>query len=212
MREDLRLCVLVVGSTLFISRAVYGQSLEVGGAFGVGARGSESQLIVEESHAIGGVYASLHWADRFETLLRASWLDLPVRSGTLVYPTPCPNTGSCEVQGFARVSKTFQSPRVFVGGSVLYDFRRGRGVRPFVGGGWGIMRERVDTRCEGPGTFCDAFSSGVSTTSLNDPTGVAGVSTLFGKHAVLRGAVHFHRLGGEQFALFETSLMLGYRF
>jgi hypothetical protein len=212
--------ILLCSVTLLVPLSVSGQSLEVGGTVGVGARGSEGSLVRQEALPIGGVYGSVFWTDRFETMVRASWLHLGARRESDLYSTGCLDggiPGSCLTDVAFQIVRRATAPRTFIAGSVLYHFRPNRPVWPFVGAGFGVMRDREHVSCEPAATSCDSlmggdFRLGTSTSSRADIIGIAGLSTSFANHFVLRGSIHFHRPAGEELSLFETSFTFGYRF
>lgn len=206
-------CCLVVlcAAALHGPESAAGQSLEVGGTVGLGARGSESELIRQESHRIAGVYGSVFWSGRHEVMFRGAWLDLGSRRAADGYGgcTGCP-------PGVAfRVIRTSTAPRRFLSASWLYHFRSGHTLRPFVGAGLSVSRDTVQIDCEPVTTDCGSLRSirfGIHSQSRGGPVGSVGLALMLKKAFALRAAVHFDRPAGEEASLFETAVMVGYRF
>jgi hypothetical protein len=190
------------------------QQVEVGASVGFGMPGSEGSLIGLAVRPVSGVHASVWWDDRVETALRLAWQWLPELHAGAEYGVGC-GAGvppGCQ-RPIVRVFFRGANPRRFTAFELLYHARPGSRVRPLFGFGIGRIDRTETTVCEGAG--CEALLPFVGTTrrySAGDVIGVVGASSVVGKHLILRGAVHFHRPGGEDLSMFETAFTVGYRF
>lgn len=211
MNVPWRCCVLLCAVALCTPAPAECQSVELGGTLGVGARGSESELVRQEARPIVGVYGSVNWSDRFEVMLRGAWLELGSRTAAEGHGgcTGCPPGVAYEV------IRSSTGPRRFVSGSWLYHFRSGRTLRPFAGVGISVSRDSEQVSCKPVTVDCGSLPGlrfGTVTQSRGGPVGSVGLAMLLKKTYVLRAAVHFHRPAGEETSLFETAVMVGYRF
>ncbi len=152
-------------------------------------------------------------------MVRAGWLRLGARSESSAYFLDCASgiPRSCVPDVAFRIVSSSTAPRTFITGSGLYHFRPKRAVRPFVGAGFGVIRDRENVTCEPVAAGCDSLGVGdlrlgTSTSARPDNIAIVGLSTAFQNHIVLRGVIHFHRPGGEELSLFESAVTFGYRF
>jgi hypothetical protein len=113
------------------------QFIEAGATIGTGARGTESKLARQEARLVTGLHLSGWWADRLETAFRIGWIDLPDISsrGTYYYGCVPDANGRCLPTGRVEVIGRRIGERRLVAGQVLYHFRKGKKLRPHVGGG-----------------------------------------------------------------------------
>ncbi len=204
---------LSVGSTLCTPSAVFGQSIELGGSLGTGARGTESKLVRQEARLTRGFHVSAWWADRFETAFRVVWLDSAVDQfrNILRLRLRCP-AERC-VPGVLRIESHRLGDRRFAAGQAVYHFRSGHQLRPYLGLGIGTIQDHERVSCVTPG--CEALLPGLQLGErryrYRDVSLISGLSTTFWDRVVVRGGVVFHRPGGENLSLFETSAQIGYR-
>lgn len=217
MKHNWKRVAVLAGLMTCTGAPLFAQSVEVGATLGIGARGSEDSLFRNEALPVAGVHLSAWWADRVETAFRLAWLDLPDPQWTTIYYYGCDRdvaTGRCRPTGNVRVISRRGGPRRFMAGQALYHFRRGRSLRPYAGVGIGVIRDSEMVGCEVAG--CEPLLPGLAfgrrVSSYLDVTGIGGMSTVIGRHIVVRGGVQWHRIAGEELSLFEIAAGVGYRF
>lgn len=205
---------LLALAALVVPASVSAQRIEVGASIGLGIGGSEASLLRGESTTMPGARASVWCGDRLETGVRMAWWPIPSPGGSAGYAVNCGDgrPSSCE---WVYVNIDRVTPRQFIGAEVIYHFRRGQRLRPFVGGGYGRMDTSEDISCATPG--CESllspdFPFGRRTSSATDPIAIGGVSYAITDHLLLRGSARFHRFGGEDLSTLETAVEVGVKF
>lgn len=204
--------------SLLLASTAIGQSVELGGSLGVGARGSESRLVSSESIRADGAYASVFLNDQFEVAIRGTWLHLGPRTGASIYYARCPEDRPACVSDVAfRVVDSSSAPRMFLSALGLYHFASPYAVRPFVGGGFGASRDRQNLQCVSVTVSCETAAPrqiplGERKLTSYGPVVAAGIYASFAKHYGFRGGIDFFRPGGESLSLFEAFVAIGYHF
>lgn len=193
------------------------QTLELGASIGTGNSGSEGSAIQGDPRVVMALSAGVLWRDRLETTFRVASLRLGPRGYTNSYFTGCGvgSAAACAPAVSQYVSTEFTGPRTYLTGMLLWHFRPQARVRPFSGVGLGTAREPLRATCEPVLRSCDELARlrlGSFVQSQTDYLLSAGVVGSITRRLVLRGAVNFHRPGGEELSLFETSVAVGYRF
>jgi hypothetical protein len=175
----------------------------------MGARGSESELARHEALLTTGLHVSAWWADRVETGIRWVWVDVPSDDYRTGYGFDCV-AGVCHT--IVEIEGHRFGGRRMVSGHVIYHFRRGRLLRPYLGGAIGTIHERERVACVTPG--CEAYLGGLGERrfSYDNVAIITGLSTLLWNRVVVRGGIVLHGFAGEELSLFETSALVGYRF
>ena len=202
------LCLTVVGASA-LPLPARAQEVEVGGVVGSAGGGSESDVVALDAlHGLAGAYGSVWWTARFETAVRVAWFYEPdVTRGSRHHAplNPGPDSSS--------VLETRRGSRQLISINASYHFRQEAVVRPYVGIGFGVIRDQLLTFCEVAGCEASApqvpFGRSVFTHKGLIATG--GVSKTLYDRLVLRGGIRWHTPGGEDLSIVEVSLGVGYR-
>jgi len=202
----IRVAALVLVLLLFIPMSSNAQRLDVGASVGLGIGGHTKRMT--------GLRASVWWNDRIETGVRVAWWPVPYPHGSADYYVNCGDQGRSTCEPVQVSLDRGVSPRRFVAAEVLYHYRRGERLRPFVGGGYGRMYTNEDVSCAIPGCeplFDPTFPWGRRTSNAADPIVMGGVSYAVTRHLLARGVARLH-VGGEERTTLEAAVEVGLRF
>jgi hypothetical protein len=205
-----RLGVLTVIVTLGGAGPAWSQRFEVGAMGGGACLGAEGSLCGGETSRTLSGYGSAWLSENLELQGRVVRLN---RSDLTIDFRLAPPRGSLDL---VRVALTERTRSLWLG-QILYHFSRSK-VRPFVGFGAGLIRDRETAAClpEGCENVPKNLRGGLDLGSLTATPGEwatsIGVRGLLRERAAFRAAITFHNFGGEHLATTDVSVGIGLRF
>ncbi len=213
----MREVILGLSMLLSVSAAAGAQSLSAGVGIGRGCAGDSSGFCGDEAGPMWSAHSSAWIKDRLEVGVRVALLPLPDQQYFVARDDRFNLVSDPTVRELTQIDvDSNRRSRYILSGEVLYHFRQGHTVRPFVGGGFGIMSNQLTQTCLPAGCelLMPILSSPVGRLASHsgNVTFTAGASAPIVKNVQLRVGLRLHNPSGEGLSTTEAFVETDWRF